>query len=234
MKRPHCTATENVLARLREAADQRIVKSYVRLGVPEGNALGVSVPEIRRIARTIGKDAGLAEALWNTGWREARILATLIMPRDAATGPLLSRWASECDSWAEVDALCANLACRSPHSWQLVEPWCSAQGELQRRAGFVLIACLALHDKATPDKAFEELLVLIGQGANDQRNLVMKAVSWALREIGKRSPALCPKALETAGVLACSESTAARWIGRDALRDLEKKRFAPKQAGSGA
>jgi 3-methyladenine DNA glycosylase AlkD len=132
----------------------------------------------------------------------------------------MDRWCRDFDSWGICDALCFHLFDKTPHAWKKIAKWSDARAEFVKRASFALLASVALHDKEAPDKLFLDSLPLIERAANDGRNFVKKAVSWALRGIGKRNPALHAAAFKLSQRLTNSPDPAARWIGRDALRDL--------------
>ncbi len=216
------------LTELRNAAEGSVLKGYARLGVRGENALGVRVPDIRRIAKSYRGDAALARALWKTGIREARILATIIMPPEKLASGDMDLWIEGCTSWDLVDACCVNAFQKTPPAWDKAKSWCLESGEFVKRAGFVMIATLAVHDKTADDKAFEACLDDIVLGAGDDRNFVKKAVSWALREIGKRNTHLNAQALRVARVLSDREEASARWVGHDATCELTSERVRQK------
>jgi 3-methyladenine DNA glycosylase AlkD len=191
-----------------------------RYGLPTEKAFGVPVATIKKHARTLGRDHALAQALWNTGWTDARMLAAMVGEPERVTGAEMDAWCRDFDSWGIVDTVCFTLWDRSPHAWKKAKQWTTRKPEFEKRAGFVLMACLAAHDTAARDAAFVELLPLIEQGATDERNFVKKGVSWALRRIGHRNAKLHAAAVTSAKRLAASADAARRWVGKDALRDL--------------
>jgi 3-methyladenine DNA glycosylase AlkD len=168
----------------------------------------------------VGRDHDLALALWKAGWYEARLLCAFIDEPERVTAVQMDAWARDFDSWAVCDTVCFHLFDRPPLAWGRIGGWCKRRDEFIRRAGFALLACLALHDKSADDKAFLRALPLIERGAVDERNFVKKGVSWALRGIGRRNPALHAAAVAVGRRLAESPRASARWIGKDALRDL--------------
>jgi len=178
------------------------------------------VATLRELAKQLGRDHGLAVALWNTGVFEARMLTAFVDDPALVTPAQMDRWVKDFDNWAICDALCFHLFDRTPHAWTKVGVWSRRRGEFQKRAAFALLAGLALHDKAAPDGPFAKALPLIARSASDGRNYVKKGVSWALRAIGNRSPALNAKAIALSRRLVESKEPAARWVGRDALREL--------------
>ena len=156
---------------------------------------GISVGALRTYAKRLGTNHPLALKLWKTGWLDAQILASFLGDPKQLTVAQMDAWCRDFDNWGTVDTACFALFDRSPHAWGRVAPWVKRRDEFQKRAGFVMVACLAAHDKAAPDPAFMKCLPLIEAGAADDRNFVKKGVSWALRHIGHRSPALHAAAL---------------------------------------
>jgi 3-methyladenine DNA glycosylase AlkD len=181
---------------------------------------GVSVANLHVLAKKLGRDHALAAALWATGWYEARMLATFVDDPAQVTLAQMDAWAAEFDNWAICDTACFHLFDRSPLAFRAAKRWARAQPEFVKRAAFALMASLPHHDRSAPDKAFLPFLPLIEKGAQDERNFVKKAVSWALRAIGRRSPRLNAAAVPIARRLAASSNPAARWVGRDAFREL--------------
>ena len=191
-----------------------------RYGIPSDNASGVSVADIRLLSKQLGRNHELALALWETGSYEARMLTAFIDEPARVTPAQMDRWCRDFDSWAICDGLCFHLFDKTPHAWKKISKWSTRREEFVRRAAFALLASVALHDKKVPDQPFLDGLLLIKRAATDERNFVKKAVSWALRGIGKRNPNLHAAALRLARRLAESTDPTSRWIGKDALRDL--------------
>ena len=208
------------VAWLRARGNAKFREGLARYGLPTENAFGVSVATIKQYAQTLGRDHGLAMALWETGWTDARMLAAFVGEPDRVTPREMDAWCRDFDSWGIVDTVCFTLWDRSPHAWKKAKQWSRSKPEFERRAGFVLMACLAAHDKTATDARFLEFLPLIAKGANDDRNFVKKGVSWALRHIGHRNSKLHAAAVRTARRLDASDEAATRWVGKDALRDL--------------
>lgn len=214
---------EAVMAQLHAAAQPDQLAGMARYGMSTANRLGVTMPELRRIAKQTGKDHDLALALWQTGIADARILACMVDDPRAVTAEQMDAWAVDFDSWDVCDQVCMNLFDKTPLAWEKVREWAGRDEEYVKRAAFSLVASLAWHDKRAEDAAFIALLPLITAGAVDERNYVKKAVSWALRHIGKRNAALREVALATAQELSASTSRSARWIGRDTVKDLNSE-----------
>jgi 3-methyladenine DNA glycosylase AlkD len=191
-----------------------------RYGLPADNALGVSVADIRVLAKRLGRNHELAAALWDTGCYEARMLTAFIDEPARVTPAQMDRWCRDFDNWGICDTLCFHLFDRTPHAWAKVAQWSGKRDEFVKRAAFALLASLAGHDKSATDEQFVRCLPLVEGAAADERNFVKKGVSWALRGIGRRSPGLNAAALKVAQRLAASSAAAPRWVGKDALRDI--------------
>ena len=191
-----------------------------RFGIDTGRAVGVTVTELRRFARDLGHDHELAAALWASGVHEARLLASLVDEPAMVSEAQMEAWVADLDSWDVCDGVCGNLFDRTPFALDKVVEWSTREPEFEKRATFALMASAAVHRKDLPDAAFASLLPVIRAQAIDERNYVKKAVSWALRQIGKRSSGLNSRAVRTAEQIERSDSSAARWVARDALREL--------------
>lgn len=191
-----------------------------RFGIDTGRAVGVTVTELRRFARDLGHDHELAAALWASGVHEARLLASLVDEPAMVSEAQMEAWVADLDSWDVCDGVCGNLFDRTPFALDKAVEWSSREPEFQKRAAFALMASAALHRRDLPDAAFASLLPVIRAQTTDERNYVKKAVSWALRQIGKRSSGLNPLAIRTAEQIERIDSRAARWVARDALREL--------------
>lgn len=210
---------EIALAALKERATQATLDGMARYAIPSDHAFGVAMRDVQSVAKTLGKDHKLAAELWASGWYEARLLACYVDDPAAVTAKQMDDWCGTFDNWAIVDTVCFALFKRSPQAWGRVEAWASRKDEFQRRGAFALIWALAGGDG--DDKPFHHGLELIEQAATDERNFVKKSVNMALRAVGKRSLALHKSAVATSKRLAASENPAARWIGKDALKELE-------------
>jgi len=201
--------------------DLKAAKGMARFGIQSSNSFGVSVPKLRTLAQEVGRDHLLALKLWETGLHDARLLATMIDDPKQITIDQMDKWVHDFDSWDIVDGSCGNLFDKTPFAIGKAKEWCKREEEFVKRAGFVLMAELAVHDKQAKDKLFLDFLPLIIGGASDKRNFVKKAVNWALRQIGKRNPRLNRAAVSTALKIQKIESGATRWIASDALRELQ-------------
>ena len=215
------TATE-ILAALHAQANPANVAGMARYGISSSGTLGVPMPALRALARAAGRDHALAGQLWASGIHEARILASLIDDPAAVTARQMDRWIRDVDSWDVCDQLCQNLLRYTPTAFATARRWSRARAEFKRRAAFSLMAGLAVKSKA-PDSSFEAFFPLIREAAGDDRNLVKKAVNWALRQIGKRNPALRQRAIVVALEIRAVDSGPARWIAAGALRELRAR-----------
>jgi 3-methyladenine DNA glycosylase AlkD len=210
-----------VIERLKSLGDARAVEGMARFGIQSSNSFGVSVPKLRALAHQIGHDHPLALQLWETGLHDARLLATMVDDPARVTIDQMDKWVRDFDSWDVVDGSCGNLFDKTPFAVAKAKEWCKREEEFVKRAGFVLMAELAVHDKQAKDELFLDFLPLIIGGASDKRNFVKKAVNWSLRQIGKRNLKLNGAAVSTALMIRKIESGAARWVASDALRQLK-------------
>ncbi len=208
-----------IVAELESRTNPVNIAGMARYGIRAAKAYGVPGPELRRMAKAAGTDHALAAALWKAGALETRAIAVLADDPAKVTPGQMERWAADFDSWAVCDAACCHLFDRTPHAAAFAREWASRDEEFVKRAGFVLMAGLACHDKAAPDALFAEFLEIVERGADDPRNMVKKGVNWALRGIGKRNLALNRKATAVCRRLV-ERSGPARWVGSDALREL--------------
>ncbi len=229
-KKPATTATvpvekqvQEALAWLKRHGTKARRDGMARYGIPLGNAYGVTMPDIQKLGKQLGKRHELALALWDTGQYEARLLCAYVDVPGAVTPAQMDRWARDFDSWAVCDTLCFALFDRTPHAWKKVEQWSGKRDEFVKRAAFAMLASLTIHDRNADRALFLRGLELIEREAGDARNFVSKAVNWALRSIGKkRDPELKKAAVAVATRLSASAEAAPRWVGKDALRDIAK------------
>lgn len=209
------------LALLQRHARPEQLAALARFGITGDKRLGLSMPAIRRIAHTLGRDQTLALALWDTGIPDARILAGLVAEPSRLSARQMDAWVRDFESWDVCDQVCGSAFLASPWAWRKVQVWAGRRDEFVRRAAFALLATLAVHDKLADDEAFLACLPLIETAAGDERNYVKKAVSWALRNIGKRNLVLNAAAITTAQHIRQQGSGPARWIASDVLRELK-------------
>lgn len=219
---PRYTAAE-ILRKLRSLSNPKNIEGMARFGINSKNTLGVSIPNLRKMAKETGKDHALAQKLWASGIHEARILAGMVADPGKITPKEMDRWAKDFDSWDVCDQACYNLFCYSPVAHKKTREWSRKKEEFYKRSGFALMASLAVHDKKAKDSAFIAYFPVIKRESTDERNYVRKAVNWALRQIGKRNTNLKKAALKTAREIYKIDSKAARWIAADAIRELKNK-----------
>ncbi len=217
---PSKTAVQSVLAWLKRNGTKKTRDGMARYAIPADKAFGISVGALRQYAKRLGPSHELAAALWETGWYEARMLSSFVDEPARVTPAQMDRWCRDFDNWAICDTVCFHLFDRTPHAWRKVTQWSSRQGEFVRRAAFALLWGLTVHDKQAADEPFARGLRLVERAASDERHFVKKAVNMALRAIGKRNPALHAAALAVAKRLAASSDATARFVGKDALREL--------------
>jgi 3-methyladenine DNA glycosylase AlkD len=222
---------KDVIAELKSMGNPKAAAGMARYGIKADRALGVSIPKLQGLAQKIGKSHKLAEGLWSSAVHEARILACMIDDPQQITADRLDRWATEFDSWDLCDQCCNRLFSKTPFARQKALAWASRPEEFVKRAGFVLMAVLAVHDKKAPDQQFDPFFKRIKAAADDERNFVKKAVNWALRQIGKRNRSLNKKAICVAEEIQQFESRAARWVARDALRELRSEKVQTRLSG---
>lgn len=212
---------EQVLGMLRPLGSSESKAGMARFGINTSRALGISMYDLRAAARGIAKDHALAAELWGTGIHEAMMLASFIEEPEKVSERQMESWVREFDSWDLCDQVCSSLFDKTPFAYDKAIEWSGCHEEFVKRAGFTLMACLAVHDKGASDGRFMGFLPVIRRESCDERNFVRKAVNWALRQIGKRNIRLNREAIKTAKEIRKMDSKAARWIASDATRELE-------------
>jgi 3-methyladenine DNA glycosylase AlkD len=213
---------DEVIHLLKQKATTNYLAGMQRFGINADKALGVKVPELRTLAKQIKKDHALALGLWQTGIHEARILASMIADAAEVTPQMMDSWVNDIASWDICDQVCGNLFDRTPYAIEKAIEYSNREEEFVKRAGFVLMAEYAAHNKKADDLIFIKLLPIIEREAWDNRNFVKKAINWALRQIGKRNNTLRPIAIACAERILQQDTKAAKWIANDALRELNK------------
>lgn len=218
------TEYNQVIKKLKSYANKNNVKGMARFGIKGKNILGgPPLPVLRGLAKEIGKNHSLAIKLWDSEIHEARMLASMIAEPEKADERLLEKWVKDFDSWDVCDQTCSNFFDKTKYAYKKADEWCKRKGEFVKRAGFVLMACLAVHDKTANDGKFIAFFENIKQGSYDERNFVKKAVNWALRQIAKRNITLNRAAIKLAEEIYALDTKSARWIARDALRELQSQ-----------
>jgi 3-methyladenine DNA glycosylase AlkD len=218
---------------LRSHATKAGLEGMARYGLPSERAFGVAMRDIQSLAKLLGRNHELASQLWATGWYEARLLASYVDDPASVTPRQMDQWCRDFDNWGVCDTVCFVLFDRTKHAWSKVAQWADRDQEFVKRGAFALLWGLTVHDKAASDDQFVQGLALVERAAEDDRHWVKKAVNMALRATGKRNPALNAAAAKVAGRLSASSNAAARWVGKDALRELTSpalmKRLAEKR-----
>lgn len=218
-------ASEQIIAKLKNQANPKNVEGMARFGINSKNALGIPVPFLRKTAKEIKKNQELSLELWQSEIHEAMLLACFIGEKEKVTKKQMDGWVKDFDSWDVCDQVCMNLFDKTKWAYSKAKQWAKARQEFTRRAGFALMASLAVHDKSAGDEKFISFFPLIKKYSVDERNFVRKAVNWALRQIGKRNANLKKQALLLAEEIKEIDSKSAKWIAKDAIRELESKKF---------
>jgi 3-methyladenine DNA glycosylase AlkD len=213
---------DDVIEAIKLTADPDYRKGQQWFGIDTATSLGLRVPQMRMIAKSIGKNHELALALWKTNIHEARHIAAMIADPKKISDHLMEKWLKDFNSWDIVDGCCSGYFRYSANAYEKAIEWTSRKKEYEKRAGFSMMAYLAVHDKKATDKQFEQFFECIYNESSDERNFVKKAVNWALRQIGKRNESLCKKAIKLAKEIKLKDDKASKWIAADALRELEK------------
>jgi len=216
---------EEIIKKLKSMENKKNVEGMARFGINPNNNLGISIYELRPIAKEIGKNHDLALQLWNSDIHDARLLSCFIDDPDKVTSEQMDSWAKDFDSWDICDQACTSLFDLNPIAWKKIVEWAERNEEFVKRGAFSLIAGLAVHDKKADDEKFEQVLPLIIKHSIDDRNYVKKAVNWALRNIGKKNKYLNKKAIETAEKILEIDNKTARWIAKDAIRELTSEKI---------
>jgi len=214
---------EKIIKKLKSLSNPKAIIGMARYGITPDNTYGVSIPNLRKIAKEIGISHKLAQRLWTTNIRETKILASMIEELEMVTEEQMENWINEFNYWEICDQCCMNLFEKTRFAYKKAIEWSSKEKEFVKRAGFVLMARLAVSDKEADDSKFEKFFPIIKREANDDRNYVKKAVNWALRQMGKRNINLNSKAIDVAKEIEGMDSKSAKWIASDALRELTSR-----------
>lgn len=209
-----------VMKKLYSMENQRNVEGMERFGIIHEKNLGVSVTDLQKFAKQIGTDHDLALKLWNTGIRDARMVATCIEDPKTVSEEQVESWLKDIKAWDLCDHCCGHLFDKTPFAYEKALEWSKREEEFQKRAGFSIVAWLAVHDKKKDDKWFENFLEIIKKESTDSRNYVKKAVNWALRQIGKRNWDMNKKTIKTAEQILKIDDKTAKWNARDAIKEL--------------
>jgi len=216
-------AVQEIIELLKDKAEPAYLAGMQRYGIDATHALGVRLPELRKLAKIIRKDHSLALELWDTGLHEARLLASMIDDPALVTEQQINSWTKDFNSWDICDQICGNLFDRTPFAIAKAIEFSASEGEFTKRAGFVLMAEYAVHHKTAPDNTFVKLFPIMEREAWDNRNFVKKAVNWALRQTGKRNDVLKMLAIQTAHNISKQDHKSAKWIASNALAELKSR-----------
>ena len=219
---------ESVIDFFEENRNQANIETQNRFKIGNVNKYGIKVPILRKLAKEIGKDHDLAGKLWEHGFLESRLLAIFIEDYNLISEEQMDKWVNDFDSWDIVDQACINLFVNMPMAISKIPVWAKADEEFVKRTAFSLIAVIAVHDKKSEDKYFEEFFPLIIEGSDDNRNFVKKAVNWAIRSIGKKNIYLNQRAIELSYNLLEKDSKSAKWIAKNAIKELESEKVQNK------
>ncbi|HVW98536.1 MAG TPA: DNA alkylation repair protein [Mucilaginibacter sp.] len=214
---------EETLTQLRLKSSPRYLDGMKRFGISDEYAMGIPLPDLRKLAKRIKTDHDLATALWKTKIHEARMLASMIADEKQLTEKQADEWVADFNSWDICDQVCGNILYKTPFAHQKSLEYAAAQEEFVKRAGFVLMAEFAIHKKSEADDFFLSFFPVMEREAWDNRNFVKKAISWSLRQIGKKNHPLMLAAIHTAHRIATQNHKAARWIASNALNELSSK-----------
>ncbi len=214
---------KQIIAKLKSLSNPKNLEGMKRFGINPKNALGVKIPDLRKLAKEIGKNHNLAQELWDSKIHEAKILASMIDELKLVTKKQADKWIKDFDSWDVCDQVCMNLFDKTSFAFERAIIWTKNKTEFERRAGFALMACIAFHDKNSSDEKFLNFFSSIKKHSTDERNFVKKAINWALRQIGKRNKNLCKKAIKLAEEIQKIDSKSAKWIAYDTIKELINK-----------
>jgi len=218
-----------VLAELERLGSKRVRENMSkRFGIHTDKAWGVMMRDMQQVAKAIGKDHQMAQRLWNSGWYEARMVATMIADPLKVTPKEMDAWCKDFDNWAICDTACFKLWDQVPHAWEKVAVWAKSEQEFVKRAAFALLACLSLHRNDADPKALRKFLPLVKKAASDERNFVKKGVSWALRGMANTGVDMREAVLELSQELAVSKNATEQWVGKDVLRDIVRPMIAKR------
>lgn len=215
---------EKVISDLKKLKNQKNIAGMAQFGINPESALGITIVTLRKIAKEIGTNHQLALDLWASGIHEARLLATIIDNPSEVTKSQMNKWVKDFNSWDICDQCCNNLFRKTPYVKECLFKWVKNKRDFTRRAGFVLMAVQAVHDKSLTNSEIKEYFPIIMEYSTDDRNFVKKAVNWALRQIGKRNLELNKEAIKICDILLEVESKSAKWIANNAKRELTSEK----------
>lgn len=214
---------KTIIDLLAAQANPEAVQGMARFGINPEKVFGWSMPQLRKLGKQLGRNHELALQLWQARYRETMILAALVDDPALVSETQMEQWVADFYDWESCDQCIMNLFEKTPFAWRKAEEWAGREQEFVKRAGFVLMARLAVSDKKALDDRFMPFFPYMVREANDERNGLKKAVNWALRQIGKRNLALCQKAIQVGEEINKQSSSSARWVAADALRELRSE-----------
>jgi 3-methyladenine DNA glycosylase AlkD len=215
-------SVKKIIDELKKLSSAKAKATQEYFGITGVSSFGLTTPQMRVFAKKIGKNHELAMQLWRTGNHEAKHIAIFIADPKMVTEKLAEELLKDFNSWDTVDNCCGTLFTKTPFAFDKAIEWTKNKGEFQKRAGFTMMAELAIHNKTAEDKMYEKFFPYIINESSDERNFVRKAVNWALRQTGKRNIRLCQKAIKTAKEIYTKGDVSSKWIASDALRELER------------
>ena len=216
---------DEIIHELESLSDVDYAQNMKNFGIQYVRSYGLRIPQIKRIAKSCGKNHELAQKLWNHGYHETYIMATLVVEEDKVTSSQLNEWVDEFYSWDLVDQACINLLRFIPEAWDNIFVWCDSDKEFTKRTAFSLIAVLAVHEK---DLDFTRYFDILKDGSKDNRNFVKKSVNWAIRQIGKIDFENNRKAIELSYEILEIDCKSSKWVARGAIRELESEKVQNK------
>ena len=214
-----------IIHEFEELSDVNFAENMKKFGITYVKSYGLRLPQIRKVAKECGKDHELALKLWNHGYHETYLLATLVEEPEKVTSKQLDEWVHTFYSWDLVDQACINLLRFIPEAIDNIFIWCNADEEFVKRTAYSLIAVLAVHEK---ESDFEKYFEIIREGSRDNRNFVKKSVNWAIRQIGKINPENNRKALELSYEILEFDDKSSKWVARGAIKELESEKVQAK------
>ena len=216
---------EQIIQEFETLSDVDYAQNMKKFGIRYVKSYGLRLPQIRKIAKNCGKNHELAQKLWNHGYHETYLLATLVEEPEKVTSTQLNDWVCTFYSWDLVDQACINLLRFIPEAWDNIFVWCDAEDEFVKRTAFSMIAILAVHEK---DLDFDKYFDIIKEGSKDNRNFVKKSVNWAIRQIGKINRENNKKALELSYEILEMDNKSSKWVARGAIKELESEKVQSK------
>lgn len=214
---------EEIMREFKSKSNSKSIEGMARFGITPDKTFGIRIPELRKMAKKIRKNRELARKLWELGYRETMILASMIDVPEQVTEEQLEKWVRDFNYWEICDQTIMNLFEKTEFAYTKAFEWSVSKEEFIKRAGYVMIARLAVSDKKAENQSFIQFFPLIEKGSTDSRIMVKKAVNWALRQIGKRNLKLNKEAIKVAKAIAQLDSTAGKWIAKDAIRELKSE-----------